>query len=76
LPDALVKRLTRPFSQFLRIEAAGGTVLLAVTLIALILARCAFRHGHSPPSGGGSWPEEVCSPESAFVSAAAPHGTA
>jgi hypothetical protein len=30
LPDALVKRLTRPFSQFLRIEAAGGAVLLCV----------------------------------------------
>jgi Na+:H+ antiporter, NhaA family len=38
LPNALVERLTRPFSQFLRIETAAGAVLLAATLLALLLS--------------------------------------
>ena len=38
LPSALVERLTRPFSQFLRIETAAGAVLLAATLLALLLS--------------------------------------
>ncbi len=38
LPRALVERLTRPFSRFLRIETAAGAVLLASTLVALLLS--------------------------------------
>ena len=38
LPRALVERLTRPFSQFVQIEAAAGAVLLAATVVALLLS--------------------------------------
>lgn len=38
LPTALVERLTRPFSQFLRIETAGGAVLLVSALVALLVS--------------------------------------
>jgi len=38
LPRALVDRLTRPLARFLRIETAGGGMLLAFTLAALILS--------------------------------------
>jgi Na+:H+ antiporter, NhaA family len=38
LPTELVDRLTRPFAQFLRIEAASGAVLLLFTLAALVLS--------------------------------------
>jgi NhaA family Na+:H+ antiporter len=38
LPKSLVERLTRPFSQFLRIETAAGAVLLASALVALIVS--------------------------------------
>ncbi len=38
LPRELVDRLTKPFEWFLRIEAAGGAVLLLFTLAALVLS--------------------------------------
>jgi Na+:H+ antiporter, NhaA family len=38
LPSAVVERLTRPFSRFLRIETAAGVVLLVSALVALILS--------------------------------------
>lgn len=38
LPTELVDRLTRPFAQFLRIEAASGAFLLLFTVAALILS--------------------------------------
>jgi NhaA family Na+:H+ antiporter len=38
LPRELVDRLTKPFARFLRIEAAGGAVLLLFTLAALVLS--------------------------------------
>ncbi|HEX9628276.1 MAG TPA: Na+/H+ antiporter NhaA [Acidiferrobacterales bacterium] len=38
LPREFVDRLTRPFARFLRIEAAGGAVLLLFTVAALVLS--------------------------------------
>ena len=38
LPTVFVDRLTRPFTQFLRIEAASGVVLLFFTIAALVLS--------------------------------------
>src|ERR671910_2298923 len=38
LPDELVYWLAKPFVSFLRIEAAGGAILLVVTLAALVLS--------------------------------------
>ena len=38
LPHAPVERLTRPLARFLEIEAAGGVVLLACAVLALVLA--------------------------------------
>jgi NhaA family Na+:H+ antiporter len=38
LPTELVDRLTRPFAQFLRIEAASGAFLLLFTVAALVLS--------------------------------------
>jgi NhaA family Na+:H+ antiporter len=38
LPKELVDRLTKPFARFLRIEAAGGAVLLLFTVAALVLS--------------------------------------
>ena len=38
LPKGLIDRLARPFARFLRVEAAGGAVLLVVTLGTLALA--------------------------------------
>jgi NhaA family Na+:H+ antiporter len=38
LPTGLVDRLTKPFVHFLRIEAAGGAVLLLFTVAALVLS--------------------------------------
>jgi NhaA family Na+:H+ antiporter len=38
LPKELVDRLTRPFAQFLRIEAASSAVLLSFTVAALVLS--------------------------------------
>ena len=38
LPTVFVDRLTRPFTQFLRIEAASGVLLLIFTVAALVLS--------------------------------------
>ena len=38
LPKEFVDRLTKPFAQFLRIEAAGGVILLLFTVLALALS--------------------------------------
>lgn len=38
LPKELVDRLTKPFARFLRIEAAGGAILLLFTVAALVLS--------------------------------------
>ena len=38
LPREVVDRIRRPFARFLRIEAAGGAVLLLFTVAALVLA--------------------------------------
>ena len=38
LPRGLVDRFLRPFSRFLRIEAAGGAILLLSTIAALVLS--------------------------------------
>lgn len=39
LPEQLINRLTRPVVRFLRIEAAGGAVLLLATILALALSK-------------------------------------
>jgi NhaA family Na+:H+ antiporter len=44
LPKELVDRLTRPISRFFRIEAAGGFVLLMLTVAALLLANSPWAH--------------------------------
>ena len=38
LPNELVDRLTKPFARFLRVEAAGGAILLLFTVAALVLS--------------------------------------
>ena len=38
LPGELVDWLAKPFASFLRIEAAGGAILLMVTIAALVLS--------------------------------------
>jgi NhaA family Na+:H+ antiporter len=38
LPGELVDWLAKPFASFLRIEAAGGAILLVVTIAALVLS--------------------------------------
>jgi NhaA family Na+:H+ antiporter len=44
LPTGLVDRLTKPFAQFLRIEAAAGSVLLLLTVAALVLSNSPWAH--------------------------------
>ncbi|HSD41574.1 MAG TPA: Na+/H+ antiporter NhaA [Burkholderiales bacterium] len=44
LPREFVDRMTRPFEWFLRIEAAGGAVLLLFTLAALVLSNSPWAH--------------------------------
>jgi NhaA family Na+:H+ antiporter len=44
LPKELVDRLTTPFAWFLRIEAAGGAVLLLFTVAALLLSNSPWAH--------------------------------
>jgi NhaA family Na+:H+ antiporter len=55
LPKELVDRLTRPFAWFLRIEAAGGAVLLLFTAAALVLSNSPwarlFEHAWETPIG-------------------------
>src|SRR5436305_7496638 len=38
LPESRVERLLRPLARFLRVESAGGAVLLGCTVVALALA--------------------------------------
>lgn len=45
LPREFVDRLTKPFARFLRIEAAGGAVLLISTVAALVLSNSPWAHG-------------------------------
>jgi Na+:H+ antiporter, NhaA family len=42
LPTGLVDRLTKPFAQFLRIEAAAGSVLLLCTVVTLALSNSSW----------------------------------
>lgn len=44
LPRESVHRLTEPFARFLRIEAAGGAILLASTIAALLLSNSPWGH--------------------------------
>jgi len=44
LPKEFVDRLTKPVAQFLRIEAAGGVVLLLFTVAALVLSNSPWAH--------------------------------
>ncbi|MBY4675018.1 Na+/H+ antiporter NhaA [Marinobacterium arenosum] len=44
LPSAYVDRLTKPLARFLRIEAAGGAVLLLFTAAALVLSNSPWAH--------------------------------
>jgi NhaA family Na+:H+ antiporter len=44
LPKEFVDRLTRPFAQFLRIEAASSVVLLSFTVAALVLSNSPWAH--------------------------------
>jgi NhaA family Na+:H+ antiporter len=44
LPREFIDRLTKPFAQFLRIEAAGGVVLLIFTVAALVLSNSPWAH--------------------------------
>lgn len=44
LPEKLIDRLTRPFEWFLRIEAAGGAVLVLFTVAALVLSNSPWAH--------------------------------
>jgi len=44
LPAGFVDRLTKPFSRFLRIEAAAGLVLLLFTVAALVLSNSPWSH--------------------------------
>ena len=44
LPKALLDRLTKPFGQFLAIEAASGAVLLTFTVAALVLSNSSWAH--------------------------------
>jgi NhaA family Na+:H+ antiporter len=44
LPRGLVDRLTKPFVQFLRIEAAAGAVLLSFAVVAVALSNSSWAH--------------------------------
>jgi NhaA family Na+:H+ antiporter len=44
LPRELVDRLTKPFVQFLRIEAAAGAVLLSFAVVAVVLSNSPWAH--------------------------------
>lgn len=44
LPRESVDRLTKPFARFLRIEAAGGAILLASVIAALLLSNSPWAH--------------------------------
>ena len=44
LPGEVVDWLMKPFASFLRIEAAAGAILLAVTIAALVLSNSPWAH--------------------------------
>jgi Na+:H+ antiporter, NhaA family len=44
LPGEVVDWLTKPFASFLRIEAAAGAILLALTIAALVLSNSPWAH--------------------------------
>ncbi|WEN42734.1 Na(+)/H(+) antiporter NhaA [Thauera sp. GDN1] len=44
LPRESIHRLTEPFARFLRIESAGGAILLACTVAALVLSNSPWAH--------------------------------
>ena len=44
LPKEFVDRLTKPFTRFLRIEAAGDAILLFFTVAALVLSNSPWAH--------------------------------
>jgi NhaA family Na+:H+ antiporter len=44
LPKEIVDRLTKPFAWFLRIEAAGGAILLLFAVAALVLSNSPWAH--------------------------------
>jgi NhaA family Na+:H+ antiporter len=44
LPKEFVDRLTRPFTRFLRIESAGGAILILFTVAALVLSNSPWAH--------------------------------
>ena len=53
LPKAPVRKLTRPLARFLKIESAGGLVLITCTIVALVLANSSaadafHRFWHAP----------------------------
>ena len=58
LPGEVVDWLTKPFASFLRTEAAGGAILLALTIAALVLSYSPWAHQFltfgSCPSGSRS----------------------
>jgi hypothetical protein len=58
LPGEVVDWLMKPFASFLRIEAAAGAILLAVTIAALVLSNSpwatSFSASGSCPSASGS----------------------
>jgi len=46
LPDAPIDRIVGPIARFLHVEAAGGIVLLACALVALVAANSRFAEGY------------------------------
>ena len=44
LPKEFVDRLTKPFAQFLSIQAGGGVILLLFTVAALVLSNSPWAH--------------------------------
>jgi NhaA family Na+:H+ antiporter len=44
LPGEVVDWLTKPFASFLRIEAAAGAILLALTIAALAISNSPWSH--------------------------------
>jgi hypothetical protein len=53
LPETPVGRWTRPFVRFMQIESAGGFVLLACTVAALLLANSSSTLAPCWSSGSG-----------------------
>src|SRR3954464_12225715 len=45
-PPSPIERLLSPFGRFMRTESAGGLVLIASTLAALVAANSGWAHGY------------------------------